>query len=79
MGHALAGATVSTNPAGTLRYAAGGVPSTSATATDNSGLVFVANVAAGNVTIMGTASGHTLRQHIVNARADAITLTALQP
>ena len=33
----------------------------------------------GNVTILGTAKGHALRQHVVNARADAVTLTAIQP
>jgi hypothetical protein len=31
------------------------------------------------VTVMATASGHTLRQHAVNARADVITLTEIQP
>jgi len=33
----------------------------------------------GNVTVRATASGHALREHVVNARADAITLTEIQP
>jgi hypothetical protein len=78
-GTPLRGATVSTNPAGTLRYSAGGIPSQTAMATDSTGLALIANVTAGNVTIMASASGHTLRQHVVNARADAITLTEIQP
>jgi hypothetical protein len=78
-GTAIAGAKVTTSPAGEIRYSAGGLPSSTASATDSSGVAFVANVTAGNVTIMATASGHTLRQHVVNAAADAITLTEIQP
>jgi hypothetical protein len=78
-GVAIAGAKVSTNPAGEIRYSAAGIPSSTATSTDSTGVAFVANVTAGNVTIMATASGHTLRQHVVNATADAITLTEIQP
>lgn len=78
-GTTLAGAHVSSNPAGTVLYNVAGVPNSSASATADDGVAYIANVAAGNVTIMATASGHTLRQHIVNARADAITLTEIQP
>jgi hypothetical protein len=78
-GTPLAGATVSSTPAGTVRYNAGGVPSSSATSTAADGVAYIANVAAGNVTVKATASGHTLRQHVVNARADAITVTEIQP
>src|SRR5439155_23440210 len=78
-GTPMAGATVTSMPAGTVRYNAGGAPSSSATATAADGVAYIANVAAVNVTVMASASGHTLRQHIVNARADAITLTEIQP
>ncbi|HWC74974.1 MAG TPA: hypothetical protein VG454_13645 [Gemmatimonadales bacterium] len=78
-GKQLAGATVASNPSGLIRYNAVGGPSTTATSTYTDGVAYIFNVAAGNVTIMGTASGHALRQHVVNARADAITLTELKP
>jgi hypothetical protein len=78
-GTPVAGATVSSTPAGTVRYNAGGVPSSTATSTADDGVAYIANVTAGNVTVQASASGHTLRQHVVNAQADAITLTQIQP
>ncbi len=78
-GAAITGATVSTTPAGTVLYNVAGVPSTSGSSTAADGIAYIANVTAGNVTVMATASGHTLRQHVVNARADAITLTEIRP
>jgi hypothetical protein len=78
-GTPVTGAIVSSTPAGTVRYNAGGVPSSTATSTDATGVAYIANVAAGNVTVKANASGHTLRQHVVNARADAITVTEIQP
>ncbi len=78
-GAPVAGATVTSSPAGTVRYNAVGFPSPSATSTASDGVAYIANVAAGNVTVQATASGHTLRQHVVDARADAITLTEIQP
>jgi len=78
-GTPIAGATVTSSPAGTVRYNAAGLPSSSATSTASDGVAYIANVLAGNVTVQATASGHTLRQHVVNARADAITLTQIQP
>src|SRR6266487_3388173 len=47
--------------------------------TPMAGDAYIANVVAGNVTVMATASGNTLRKHVVNARADAITVTEIQP
>lgn len=73
------GATVTSNPAGTVRYNTAGFPSSSATSTASDGVAYIANVTAGNVTVQANASGHALRQHIVNARAGAITLTEIQP
>ena len=78
-GAAITGATVSTTPAATVLYNVAGVPSSSATATASDGIAYVANVTAGDVTVKASASGHTLRQHVVNARADVITLTEIRP
>jgi len=78
-GNPISGATVTTTPAGTYRYNSGSTPSSTATSTAADGVAYVANVTAGNVTVQANAGGHALRQHIVNARADAITLTEIQP
>jgi len=78
-GTPIAGATVSSSPAGQVRYNAGGVPSSTATSTGTDGVAYIANVTAGNDTVQATGGGHTLRQHVVNARANAITLTEIQP
>ena len=80
-GHPLSGATVSVSPAGTstVKYNSGSTPSGSATSTSADGVAYVFNVTAGNVTVQASSGGHTLRAHIVNARADVITLTVIQP
>mgnify|MGYP003575657376 CR=1 FL=1 len=80
-GAEVAGATVSITPAGssTVRYNSGSAPSSTATATSADGVAYVFNVPAGDVTVMATANGHTLRQHVVNARAAVVTLTEIQP
>src|SRR6267143_1567354 len=78
-GNPIAGATVTTSPAGTYRYDAGSTPSSTATSTSADGVAYVANVTAGNVTVQANAGGHALRQHVVNALADAVTLTEIQP
>jgi hypothetical protein len=78
-GTTLTGATVAANPAGTVKYNAGGAPSSSATSTASDGIAYLFNVAPGNVTITATGSGHVLRQHVVTAHADAVTLTQIQP
>ncbi|MFN2572584.1 MAG: hypothetical protein ABR537_13395 [Gemmatimonadales bacterium] len=78
-GTALTGATVSTTPAGTVRYNTASGPSSTATSTVSDGVAYVFNVTAGNVVVSATGGGHTLRQHTVDARADALTLTQVQP
>jgi hypothetical protein len=78
-GTPIAGATVTSTPAGTVRYNAAGVPSSSATSTSTDGVAYIANVAPGNVTVQATGGGNTLRQHVVNVPANAITLTEIQP
>src|SRR6267378_2365913 len=78
-GTPIAGATVTSSPMGTVRYNAGGAPSSSAVSTSADGVAYIANVRAGNVTVQASAGGNTLRQHVVNARPDAIILTEIQP
>jgi len=80
-GNPLSGATVSVSPVGSsaVRYNSGSTPSSSATSTSADGVAYVFNVTAGNATVQASAGGHTLRAHIVNARADVITLTEIQP
>jgi hypothetical protein len=78
-GVTLAGATVTTSPAGTVRYNSGSTPSPSATRTSSDGVAYVFNVPAGDVTVRANGGGETLRQHVVTARADVVTLTEIQP
>lgn len=75
----VSGATVTSTPAGTVRYNVAGTPSSTATVTSADGIAYIANVAPGDVTIKATASGVTMRQHVVGAYANAVTLTAIQP
>ena len=79
-GTPIAGATVSTSAGGTVRYSSGsGIPSSSATSTSADGVAYVLNVTAGDVVVSGALTGHTLRSHTVNARADVVTITGLAP
>jgi hypothetical protein len=78
-GNPLSGATVTSSPPGHIHYDAAGAPSQSATSTSTDGVAYIFNVAAGDVTISGTAKGHALRQHKVNARANGVVLTEIQP
>ena len=78
-GATVAGATVSTSPAGTVKYNSGSTPSGSATSTSADGVAYVFNVPAGDVTVRANGGGETLRQHVVTARAGTVTLTEIQP
>jgi len=78
-GNPVAGASVSTNPGGTVKYNSGGAPSGTATSTSDDGVAYVFNVPAGNVTVRANGGGETLREHAVNARAGKVTLTEIQP
>jgi hypothetical protein len=74
------GATVTSSPAGTVRYnSSGGTPSSSATVTAADGIAYIFNVAAGNVTISASGGGLTFFSHPVNARANQVTTTLIQP
>jgi hypothetical protein len=78
-GATVAGATVSTSPAGTVRYNRGTTPDSTATSTSSDGVAYVFNVPAGGVTVRANGGGETLRQHVVTARAGTVTLTEIQP
>jgi hypothetical protein len=75
----VAGATISSSPAGTTRYNnANGFPNKDATATGADGVAYVFNVTAGKVTVNASKSGSTFRSHDVMARADQVTTTLIQ-
>lgn len=79
-GNPVQGATVSTNPAGTVRYmGANGTPSSTATSTSAEGVAFVFNVAAGPVTVSAAKTGTTFVSHDIKARADKFTQTLVTP
>ncbi len=78
-GNPVAGATVTSTPAGTVVYTDGTTPAPNATSTDASGIAFVFNVTAGDVLVDATVDGMSLDEHTVNARARTITSTALAP
>lgn len=78
-GAPISGATVTTNPAGTYRYNAGGFPSSSATSTATDGIAYVFNVGPGDVVVQAQGGGHTLRAHTVAAGTGGIVLTAITP
>jgi hypothetical protein len=75
----LAGATVSTNPPGTVKYDTAGTPSSGATVTDTDGLAFVFNIPAGNVDISAERYGLTFRKHTIMARPNTWTTTGVVP
>jgi hypothetical protein len=75
----LAGATVTSEPAGTVVYDNGSLPSSSATSTGADGRAYIFNVTAGTVNVRASSGGMTLRAHDINARADVVTTTAIEP
>jgi hypothetical protein len=78
----VAGATVSSSPAGTYRYnGSNGLPAnmSSAMATQADGIGYILNVAPGQVMVSGAKSGSTFRTHGLKARADVLTTTLVIP
>jgi hypothetical protein len=75
----IAGAVVTSEPAGTVRYDSGSLPSSTATATAADGRAYIFNLTPGTVNVRATVNGMTLRAHDVNARANVVTTTAIQP
>lgn len=79
-GMPVAGATISSTPAGMVRYNGTGtpaVPDKNATSTQADGIAYVLNVAAGQVTVSAAKSGLTFKSHAVKARADVVTETLI--
>jgi len=76
----VAGATVTSSPAGTVKYnGSTGTPSRNATMTDVDGIAYIFNVTAGSVTISASGGGLTFFSHPVIARANQVTTTLIQP
>lgn len=73
------GAVVTSSPAGTVRYNAGGFPSDTATATGADGIAYVFNLTPGTVSVDASFDGTSLREHDVTARADVLTTTIVGP
>jgi hypothetical protein len=75
----LSGATLTSSPPGSVRYFMGVQPNPPATATDGGGVVLMANLPPGKVTLTATVGALTLPPRTVTAVADAFTLTEIQP
>jgi hypothetical protein len=73
----VAGAMVSSTPAGTYRYnGTNGLPDKNATMTQMDGIAFILNVPAGKVTLSATGTG-TFKSHSLNAHGDKFTTTVI--
>ncbi len=76
----MVGASVTTDPAGTVRYDFElEQPSSSATSTGIDGLAFIYNLPPGDVAVHATSAAHDLRSHTVTAGADVMTVVAIGP
>lgn len=76
----VAGATVSSTPAAAKYcYNQGGFPNQNAAMTEGDGLAYMLNLPAGAVTVSASMSGTTFSSHQVEARANALTTTVIQP
>lgn len=74
------GVTVTSSPAGVVRYnSANGLPSPDPIVTGTDGIAYIFNVAPGQVTVSASGGGLTFASHAVNARADQVTTTLIQP
>ncbi|HEY4242136.1 MAG TPA: hypothetical protein VGM88_20095 [Kofleriaceae bacterium] len=75
----IAGAMISSTPAGTYRYdaASSSTPSPDATVTGQDGRAYVISVAPGAVTVNATMTGKTFAPTAVKARPDVLTLTTV--
>jgi hypothetical protein len=80
-GMPVAGATVSSTPAASAyRYNGNtGIPSSSAAATSSDGIAFLFNLPSGPITVTASKSGMTFKPHVIEARADMFTNTAVSP
>jgi|GEM_PF-2620956 len=79
-GDPIAGATVTTNPPGDIRYFANDTPSADAISTDaRTGSAMIANVPASNTMISATLNGMALRSYSLEGVAGAIMEPLIQP
>jgi hypothetical protein len=76
-GAKVAGAVVTSTPAGTVRYngTVNGTPKAGQASTLADGIAYIFSVAPGTVTVTATKSGVTFLSHDVKARANAVTET----
>lgn len=74
----VADVTVTSSPAGTVKYNRGGLPDPDATTADTDGIAYIFNVAPGKVTVSASKTGATFNSHPLNARAGEITTTLIQ-
>lgn len=75
----VAGATLTSSPANTVRYFTSLTPSPTSTETDGAGVAMVANLPPGKATLTATAQGHVYPPVEVTIVAGAFTVTDLQP
>jgi hypothetical protein len=75
----VAGATVSSTPAGQVRYNANNLPSSSATSTSSDGIAYIFDLPPGDVTVSATGGGLTFPSHSVEVRAGVVTTTLIHP
>jgi hypothetical protein len=80
-GMGVAGVTVTINPMGSAKviYAVNNLPNGNATMTDASATVFIVNTNLGDITVDASGGGVDYYEHVVNARADVVTTTAMEP
>ncbi len=76
-GAKVGGATVSSTPAGTVRYngSVNGTPNKNQTSTQTDGIAYIFSVTPGTVTVSAAKTGATFHSHDVKARANAVTET----
>ena len=78
-GAPVAGATITTSPAGKVRYFNGVQPAPSATATDTAGVAMVAELPPGNVTLTATVNGMTYKTRNYQVVGGAFIQTIVEP
>jgi len=81
LGNPVAGATVTTDGGGTVRYVVGtSVGNAAVTTTDESGIAIIFNVNPGDaVSVDASVPGHEFAEHTVKVRADVVTTTVVAP
>lgn len=76
----VAGATVTSTPAGTYKYnGSNGFPSSTATSTAADGTAYILNAPLGAVTVMASKTGSTFASNAVKSFDGALTTTLIEP